>query len=122
MVMENTGQEEFAEAVSATAILKETQYVMNAGKGNVPARKDIDPALFPKVGRYIAAQASAVNFAEAEAVIPRAVAGIPPIVRDEFPAPFSGYMSGAMSLDEAVEQIMAIQARHQDKYIIDWEY
>lgn len=121
MSFQGTGLEQYSDAVAVTAILKSSQNLMNAGKGNVPARTDINPADFPHVGRYIAAQASAKNFADSVS-IPRAVAGLPPIVYQEFPAAFSGYMSGSMTLDQAVKQLMDIQQKHQSEYIINWQF
>ncbi len=118
---DNTGNEDVADAVALTAVLKTTQITLNVPRGSAPSRTDVDSATFPDEGRAPAALVVMDRLSQATSV-PRAVAGLPAIVHQEFPAPFSGYISGSMSLDEAVQQILDIQERHQDRYVIDWTF
>ena len=39
-----------------------------------------------------------------------------------YSAPFSGYLSGSMSLEDTVNQLMEIQKKHQDAFAIQWKF
>lgn len=110
-----------AAAMCLTGLLLDTQSIISPSKGAVPARTDVDTSVFPRIGRVEVSDFSNRLIADAVSV-PRARVGLPSVVASEYPAPFGSFIAGSSTLEEAVEDLMEIQARHQDAFTIEWDF
>jgi ABC-type glycerol-3-phosphate transport system substrate-binding protein len=115
-------QKKAALAIAIASLLKETQIIVNPTKGGVPGRTDIDPETFPSGGRADVAKYSARYIKKAQYTAPRAVGGLPPVVKTEYAPPLTGYLTGSITLDKAVQDMLKVQETHQDKFGITWDF
>ena len=113
-----------ARAISVMGLLKDAQSSVGPAKGGIPSRNDVDPNAFPEIGRVDFSRFSSTELLAGAVSVPRENEGLPKVVVNDYAVPCGSFIASNKSqrdLDTAVNELLKLQEKHQDRFTIDWK-